>query len=432
MKLEKILAENMLRFRTKNLSDALRKKLIEQTVTQTVPTQPGAPSNGYLITDEDAAQLGLDSSASLIKSLNKQINNSPIETDDARTDQSTAWRTELVNKFGQERYNQLLQSMARSTQKSSNNIKIWFNELTQESRLQFLTQFDMYITALKKRKQDDEYKVEFGKGKIQREKIIPQGAPTIPPIKLYIDLNSKDQFVDNQSAITPAIQAAIDQLVADVKANQVALAGTDASFKVTSLKIASSSSRFRNTGVAANLSWADLSRARANNVKQSLITQLTALGVAVPESVVELKGGTNGDGTSGPQPGIIDNGSGKMVQAALSTDGKYNNVISDPAEIKKVINSFPTTSPSAPNATKDMYEQYKFLLVECTLEATYEIKIPVADEIASRGYSMLITAYKRPGTIKFPDPGRIPKIEIFKSSKLKNKSTPPILSCPNL
>ena len=432
MKLEKILAENMLRFGTKNLSNELRKKLIEQTVTQTVDKSPTAVSNGYIITDEDLALLRLNANDPTVKRINKNINRSSVETDDMKTDQSTMWRQELVTKFGQERYNQFIQSMGRVGTQTEKNVSIWYSELTQESRIQFLTQFNTYISELKKRRQDDEYRVQLFKGKLETETLPPVGAPSIPPVTLYIDLNANNQFVDNESAINASVQQGINQLIADAQALQTSLSGTDARLKVTALNIASSSSRFRNTGNAADLSWADLSRARANNVKTELVNQLVKIGISVPDSVIQLKGGKNGDGTTGPQPGIIDNGKGQMVQAALSTDGKFNNVITDPAQIKAAINTFPKDAPSAPHATKAEYDQYKFLLVECKLEVTYEIKSVVPNKIQSRGYTMEINAYKKPGTIKFPVSARIPKIEIFKSSKLKNKSTPPILDCPNL
>ena len=383
MNFEKLLAENMLRFGTKNLSEALRDKLLEQEVTQ----QVGAEKQIYGITDAEAAILKINPAT--VKMINKSANTTGVETDDMKTNQASVWRKELVNKFGQERYDQFIQSLAKrggSSRTTTTNVDIWFRLLTQESRIAFLTQFNTYITALKKRKQDDDYLVELGKGKITREKIETPGAPPLQPVTLGINVSGKDVFIDNQSAITPMIQQAIDQLVEDAKQAITAVQGSDGKITVTELTIAASASRFRNTGPAAKDTWAQLSQKRGANVQKAIVDQLTALGITVPANVITLKGGlnTSKDGTSGPNPPKGFN---------LSADGiSVNNDESKRGEF------------GAPLASKEAYDQFKFLVVTCTADVTYSTPAPagLTDEVVSKGYNMLITAYKKPGTIKFP------------------------------
>jgi hypothetical protein len=382
MNFEKLLAENMLRFGTKNLSEALQDKLLEQEVTQKV----GGEKQIYGITDAEAAILKINPAT--VKMINKSANTTSVETDDMKTNQASVWRKELVNKFGQERYDQFIQSLAKrggSSRTTTTNVDIWFRLLTQESRISFLTQFNTYITALKKRKQDDDYLVELGKGKITREKIETPGAPPLQPVTLGINVSGKDVFIDNQSAITPMIQQAIDQLVEDAKQAITAVQGSDGKITVTELTIAASASRFRNTGPAAKDTWAQLSQKRGANVQKAIVDQLTALGITVPANVITLKGGlnTSKDGTSGPNPPKGFN---------LSADGiSVNNDESKRGEF------------GAPLSSKEAYDQFKFLLVTCTAEVTYSTPVPtIPDEVTSKGYNMLITAYKKPGTIKFP------------------------------
>jgi hypothetical protein len=408
MNFKKLLAENMLRFGTKNLSDALKDKLQEQ-VTQ----QVGGEKQIYSISDAEAAILKINPNA--VNKINKNANTTSVETDDVKTNQSSAWRKELVDKFGQERYNQFMESLAKqggSSPTTTTNVNIWFTQLTQESRIAFLTQFDAYIKALKTRKQDDDYLVRLAKGKVTREKITVPGEEPLPPITLAIDVRGKDVFVDNQSTITPMIQQAIDQLISDVKLAMLAVQGSDAKVTVTELSIAASSSRFRNTKEAGAKTWAQLSKERGANAQKAIVDQLTALGITVPANVITLKGGLNPskDGTSGPNP---------PRPYALSPDGISIDTSPDP-ELKK------RNEYGATLATKEAYDDYKFLVVTCIAEVTYAITAPVIvpDEVASRGYNMLITAYKKPGTIKFPRttkwfdlPKKMPTVQKGKSAK---------------
>ena len=73
--MKNILAENMLRFGTKNLSEALKDKLQEQ-VTQ----QVGGEKQIYGITDAEAAILKI--TPATVKQINKSANTTRVETDD--------------------------------------------------------------------------------------------------------------------------------------------------------------------------------------------------------------------------------------------------------------------------------------------------------------------------------------------------------------
>jgi hypothetical protein len=386
MKLEKILAENMLRFGVKNLTDELKKKLQEQ-----VDQQIGGEKEIYSINNDDATILGI--APATVAKFNKNSNTTPVETDDAKTNQSTIWRTELVNKFGPEIYTKFIQSLSKrggNSPTTTENVNIWYQQLTQDSRLAFLTQFNTYISALSKREQNAEYLVQLKKGKITREKTSPEVPPAVPIAEFGIDVKGEDVFIDNQSAITARIQQAIDQLISDITQATKAVEGSDAKVKITSLSVAASASRFRNTGEAVEDTWAQLSQKRAAAVRDSIVTRLAELGITVPSNIITLKGGKNltNDGTSGPNPPVGYN---------FSTNGI--DIVND--QTKRTDTRLGNNG--VPHATKSEYDQYKFLVVTCTAEVSYDMPAPgVPNEVASRGYNMLITAYKKPGTLKLP------------------------------
>lgn len=372
--MKNILAENMLRFGTKNLNRILKQKLAEQAVSQDLDTS-GADSGFAYMPSDPTAQKMLGASSQRISNAAERNTNKNIES-------------ELISAYGQV-YTDFIQHLSDSRNQES--MKIWYLKLTQDSRKAFLEQFKTAKAQLDKQRRLD-YEIVLNKGKVTTTQ--PEGAPPAPPINLGISVSGNDVFQDNTAAITPLIQQKIDQFIADATAAVQNLQGTDAKIKVTELEIAASASRFRNTNQAANMTWAELSKARANNVKNEIIKRLTSIGITVPDNVVKLKGGYNPDGTSGPNPGKITGANGQLVQAVISADGTYNNVIKNPSP--QDINKF-----GAPLNTKEEYDKFKFLVMVCKLEITYSQDIPVPP-MKVLDYTMEIKTKKPAGTYKFP------------------------------
>ena len=377
MNLEKLLAENMLRFGTKNLNLKLKQKLAEQSADPAKVSQDlSSGDSGFAYVPNDpTAQKILGNTIQRVSNAAERNTNKNLES-------------ELISAYGQ-LYTDFIQHLSDSRNRES--MIIWYLKLTQDSRKAFLEQFKNAKPQIDKQRKM-EYEISLRSGKVTTT--TPEGAPPAAPIQLGINVSGNDVFQDNTAAITPLIQQNIDRFITDVTTALQNLQGTDAKIKVTDLEIAASASRFRNTGPAANMTWADLSKARANNVKTELVKRLTALGVIVPENVVKLKGGTNPDGTSGPNPGKIPGANGQVVQAVISVDGTYNNIIQNPTP--EDINKY-----GGPLNTKNEYDKYKFLIMVCKLEITYEEPIPVPP-VKVKDYTMEIKMKKPAGTYRFP------------------------------
>lgn len=127
------------------------------------------------------------------------------------------------------------------------------------------------------------------------------------PIEFPVNGPSSNFFGDNQWVVT---QEFIDKLNEEVINPLKAVAATLRSdtnqpkFFLQEMEIATSCSRFRNTGNAGKMTWLQLSTARNNAAKEYIISQLTALGVVINETTVisQYVDGDNGDGSSGPNP----------------------------------------------------------------------------------------------------------------------------------
>lgn len=391
--MKNILAENMIRFGTKNLNQALKQKLAEQAVSQDLDTS-GADSGFAYMPNDPTAQKMLGVSSQRIANAAERNTNKNIES-------------ELLSAYGQT-YTDFIQHLSDS--KNQESMKIWYLKLTQDSRKAFLDQFKAAKPQLDKQRRM-EYEIVLNKGKVTTTQ--PEGAPPAPPIELGINIAGNDVFDDNTAAVTSTIQQKIDQFIADVTAAVQNVSGTDAKIKVTDLEIAASASRFRNTNQAANMTWNDLSKARANNVKTELVKRLATLGITVPENIVKLRGGYNNDGTSGPNPGKIPGANGQLVQAVISADGTYNNVIKSPTDAD--INKYGT-----PHTNKSEYDQYKFLILVCKLEISYGEE-PVLPPMKVLDYTMEIKSKKPAGTYKFPTRvwpsfDKMPTVQIGKSA----------------
>jgi len=317
---------------------------------------------------------------------------------------------EIENELkGIQGYNEFISHLSGEMESSI----IWFLKLNQDSRKEFLRQFNEIELDSKK-----EYKIILSKGKVKTDKI-EYVAPPIPISNPEINISGTDVFVDNKSNITSTIQSSIDKFIEDVKLSLSIMKSYYSEYKVQvkSFTIGASSSRFRNTGEAQDLTWAELSSRRAKNVSKEIIGRLGELGIIVPKGVIELKLGENGDGTSGPNPGKNDEGK----QYAISKDGTYDNFYT---KIKsEELNRF-----GAPLPSKSDYNQFKWLIVDCEIEMIPKVQpYPSFDENKVGEYNMVIKQYEEPGTLKRFKPN-IPKL---KSGKVDKKGKNKLTICPD-
>ena len=238
--------------------------------------------------------------------------------------------------------------------------------------------------------------------------------PDTPPIDLEFGISGSDVFVDNESGVTPAIQSKIDELINNISEtlNEINQDPTKKIIlKVKNFMIGTSSSRFRNTEDASNLTWADLSSKRAKNTKEQLYAKLESLGVITSEGTIEFKGGYNGDGTSGPNPGYNPKGKPYLI----SKDGTFDNYYK--TATKEIRNQYGT-----PLNTKEEYDIYKWIMVSIPLVESIDVVDPVKPtQIYYKGYDLEITPFNNSGTYKFPRRTLI-KLDWFKKSGKKKKT----------
>jgi hypothetical protein len=167
------------------------------------------------------------------------------------------------------------------------------------------------------------------------------------------------------------------------------------------LEIYTSSSRFRNTGDAADLSFDQLSGYRNNTAKDYIINVLKENGVLNLDKVQPVQNylGKNGDGTSGPNPPkgyqYVSGGIGVKMEPPMSDESKREEF-------------------DAPHGSPEEYNQHKYLIINMSFRAEDEKVIPVpTPEDLVYFYSYEITVGD---TIKTTKPSRIPQYKPKKGS----------------
>ncbi len=417
MDLNKILAESMLRFGVKNLSAASKQRLREQAETTNQDIASTTTNSTAKSTNPNAVSQSIDNtmpdrycpSDPGFKILNKvplvqrilNINNPKQPA--IYSDKSGAIEAELKSLPN---YNEFITHLSNQ----AGTPETWFLKLTQASRKEFISKFTAQLASIDSKLQ---YSIIIKKGKITTT-VTPIDATIVPPIKVGINISGNTVFVDNKSDITPAIQTAIDDLISDIEANQQSLSGTDVKLQVTQFDIGASASRLRNTGDAKDLTWAQLSAQRAGKVIADINTKLAKLGITIPEDIVKIKGGTNGDGTSGPNP---------PLNYVYSLNGTEANVITDPAAKQVAFPGLPV------DANIRSYDQYKWLVVSCVLSGVTDSDKPNKEIAISGEYSMAIKQFDAPGSKVMPKPNR-PSPPLKTKPKADNASKQ-LLSCPN-
>ncbi len=392
MSLEKLLAENLLRFRVKNLNNLEEQSPSSQSVTQSQGKSKSIYENPDIVFDTDY----LKASKFLQKRITAGVppdNPDPINPN---------YETQISELKAHPAYKSLLTKMSEENS-AETQMKIFYYRLTQESRLKFLDQaLEFFRSFTKKRKlakaleADPNYTgvdklynfdVDLNVDKnVQRFKIEQEDDPgneiQFQAIDIPLDVVGATTYVDMSTQPGPALQSAIEawtKQVADTLAAAKQL-NPKAVATCSNIEIASSCSRLRNS---TNITWLQLSQGRAVEVQKILIGKLKELGVLFkPDMVRMLRGGTNStaDGTSGPNPGKING-----TQFTISETGAKNSVLK---ATKQNINMFGT-----PHTTREEYDQYKFCkaAVKIIIKAddVFVDEVPLQPQYTySRGYTL--------------------------------------------
>jgi len=220
----------------------------------------------------------------------------------------------------------------------TNGKKIFYDLLTQESRLVFLNttlEFMRSFTKKKKlerkldkdpnytgieafqtRKKLNGFNASIDKGRTKTEKIPVEKNEEIEfktyEIPLYVQ--GKTVYEDNSTEPAQSLIQEIDTWVGDVKkaienAKEV---NPNVKAECISIDVISSCSRLRNTEDWEGKTWNELSKGRADVVYNILKNKLVEVGVDISPNIEKiLRGGENGDGSSGPDPAkkfVFDSG----------------------------------------------------------------------------------------------------------------------------
>lgn len=250
------------------------------------------------------------------------------------------------------------------------------------------------------------------------------------PLTFPFDATQEPNLFENNEydeAHATVFSAQIDKLVTEVSQIMAGLNPPEGKPKayIKSVELYSSASRFRNGGNAADFSFYELATKRLETAKNIIFNKLSAIGVGYDQStaVTTNPNGSNGDGTSGPNPPIgykyVPKGNVKMEPFCES------NV----KECKiggKVVKRNELGEPHANNAD---YEKYKYVrgtvvivfndLLETVPKVTPPDKEkeeldPLIDEIETPIYPVY---FFRPGKkpFKIPLPGIIIRWERMRS-----------------
>jgi hypothetical protein len=189
--------------------------------------------------------------------------------------------------------------------------------------------------------------------------------------------NSEDAYFSPE--MKSKMDRAVDQFVSDFASGLIK--------DVKYINIESSASRYRNTEGAEKISWGELSYNRANSIVQLFKAAADKYDLSeekrtILQNTIKLNTkGSNGDGTSGPNPvdpipfgyydpkgtfvlnnGTFDKNRSTIVMAELGPGGKPTGKY--------------TTKVQEPDASKDMYDEYKYVNVAVGGTALISDEIP--------------------------------------------------------
>ena len=237
--------------------------------------------------------------------------------------QMLAKNPNLDNQVQELRQNAAYKPLIEKIKSDTEMMKIFFFYLSQASRLQFLKQtLDFLRSFTKKRKlersvrKNEKYTGEenlYGwTAELAAGDIVTTKTPASPTaggdsieIEIPLEVAGKTVYKDNSNEPDVLLIQAIDAWIADAK-SQIDIIKADnpgATAQLISIDIASSCSRLRNTGDYEGKTWNQLSNDRAEKVYQLMTQKLSSIGVGLDPTLQKvLRGGYNGDGSSGPDP----------------------------------------------------------------------------------------------------------------------------------
>jgi hypothetical protein len=258
-------------------------------------------------------------------------------------------------------------------------------------------------------------KTEGGSMDWQKDISFPLAFPSNP---------NRQYFDDNTAIIRDEFKSEVDFFIQSIQRAAADAKITDPEFYLLKLSVTTSSSRFRNTGVAADKTWLQLSQERANAASAYVVERMKAAGIFVGKSpngkyetqyIINPKG-SHGDGTTGPNP---------PAPTPFNTDGRQTWSCADTNQQICTIknrNDFGTPKPD-----KSAYDEFKYVIVTVDLvmknklvpSTAGEAQQPDASqEIKSNLYT--IEFYRKQKGIKIPY--WYPTIDVnFKKLNLDNK-----------
>ena len=287
---------------------------------------------------------------------------------------------------------------------------IFYFQLIQSSRIAFLNKtLDFLRSFTKKRKlqkrveDDPNYTGEDELYNWEADIVKGDETKTIVPIETKNNVNyqtfnvplqvgGKTVYVDNSTEPDVSLIDAINKWINDAKMviDEAKTVNPNVSVELSKIDIASSCSRLRNTGNYEGQTWAKLSADRAERVYGIIVNELQNIGVTVSPSIEKvIRGGYNGDGSSGPDPSkkfLFDNGKSTNGMG-YSTDG--SDKLSGPDSQRKVqIGSY---NYGQLLSTQEESHQYKFCIVIATIIISSKnegVKPLQPDAIYTKGYSL--------------------------------------------
>ena len=288
--------------------------------------------------------------------------------------------------------------------------RIFYLYLTQISRLQFLNQTLEFLRSFTKRrklerevKKDEDYTGEdnlydwgadLTQGDVVKTEIpgqqSPQGEDSIE-FEIPFEVAGKTVYKENSTEPDLSLIQAIDNWISNANAtiNQVKAENPNAVAELVSIEIASSCSRLRNTGDYEGKTWNELSRDRGEKVYNLITQNLAAIGVTVnPKLQKVLRGGYNGDGSSGPDPANKFTFYNGKTTNGMSYSSNGADRLSGPDSQRKVFNYGQLLS------TQLESDQYKFCIVLAKIKISGKKQTdpePLKPSVLkSQGYSLLL------------------------------------------
>jgi hypothetical protein len=304
--------------------------------------------------------------------------------------------------------------------------KVFYELLTQKSRLIFLnTTLEFMRSFTKKKKLEKEleknpnysgieafqtrkklngFEVSIDKGKTNTETIPVEKNEEIEfktyEIPLYVQ--GKTVYKDNSTEPAQSLIQEIDTWVGDVKKaiEKSKEVNPNVKAECVSIDVISSCSRLRNTGDWEGKTWNELSKGRSDVVYNILKNKLVEVGVDISPNIEKiLRGGENGDGSSGPDPAkkfLFDSGkkTSGMSYSTTGADTKYGpNSERFVGEYGKLLD------------TQEESHQYKY----CAANAVIIMKLDVKEDeplqpevIYDTGFSLVLKPkyYSKPIKLK--------------------------------